>query len=98
MDQVEKNQKQSYEDKKEKRRQYNKQYYEDNKELILQREKKYREDNKELLLQRERKYRKDNWDKINKKINCDCGGRYTMKHKAHHFKSIKHKNWLLKQN
>jgi len=29
------------------------------------------------------------------KINCDCGGIYTYDHKSRHFKSQKHKNFIV---
>jgi hypothetical protein len=61
-----------------------KEYREDNKD----KRKKYREDNKDKL----KEYREENKDKINKKINCECGGKYTHQGKARHLKRKKHIN------
>jgi hypothetical protein len=44
------------------------------------------------------KYKKDNYDKLNKKINCECGGKYTHKNKASHFKSKIHMKEINKYN
>ena len=43
----------------------------------------YLEDNRELINQ-----------KKNEKFNCACGGKYTRQHKATHFKSKKHQNYI----
>ena len=39
-------------------------------------------------------YRQDNYLKINEKVNCICGGKYTMKHKATHMKTKKHRDFI----
>ena len=71
-----------------------KQYYEDNKDKIKQ----YRENNKEKIIKQRKEYREDNKDKIrknkNKKINCECGGRYIINNKSRHLKTKKHINYL----
>ena len=41
-----------------------------------------------------KKYHDKVKDKLRGKHNCECGGRYTIPHKAKHFKSIKHQNFL----
>ena len=33
-------------------------------------------------------------EKQNEKINCVCGGKYTMSHKAKHFKTNKHQLYI----
>ena len=43
-------------------------------------------------------YREENKEKLNEKIECSCGGKYTHKHKSHHFKTKKHLEFLTKQN
>ena len=40
------------------------------------------------------KYREDNKERINKKFNCVCGGKYTRSNKAKHEKSRKHLNFI----
>jgi hypothetical protein len=37
-------------------------------------------------------------EKKNKKYICQCSGKYTECHKAHHFKTPKHQNWLIVEN
>ena len=47
-------------------------------------------DNKELTLQRSKDYYQANKEKINEKINCQCGGSYNRCTKARHEQSKKH--------
>ena len=39
-------------------------------------------------------YRNEHYEKINEKFTCDCGGRYTYKHKSEHYKSKKHQLYI----
>jgi predicted GIY-YIG superfamily endonuclease len=41
-----------------------------------------------------RAYREANRDEINKKHTCECGGKYTHTHKARHFKTPNHINFV----
>ncbi len=43
---------------------------------------------------------KHNWyiNQPNPKINCDCGGKYTLHHKETHFKTKKHLKYINNQN
>ena len=41
-----------------------------------------------------KQYGIDNRETINKKYNCSCGGRYTTKYKAKHYKSLKHQAYI----
>ena len=41
-----------------------------------------------------KEYRAENKEKISKKFNCPCGGKYTHSHKSHHLKTKQHQNWL----
>jgi len=56
------------------------QHYQDNKEALLLKQNQYYHNNREAILSRQ-----------NQKFECPCGGRYTSSHKAHHFKSKKHR-------
>jgi cation diffusion facilitator CzcD-associated flavoprotein CzcO len=38
-------------------------------------------------------YRKTNHARINAKVDCDCGGKYTKKHKAGHLRTQKQIDW-----
>ena len=80
---------------------YHRQYRQDNKEQAHQ----YRQEHKEQIAQhyrdhkeeynaRHRQYYQENKEQINQKANtkhtCQCGGKYSLKHKTHHFKTQKH--------
>jgi hypothetical protein len=75
-----------------------KQYREANKEKELQRAKLYRETNPEKVKERAKQYRESNHEKINNKMGekhqCDCGGKYTYRHKSNHLKTTKHQNFI----
>ena len=43
---------------------------------------------------KETKYYNNNKDKINKKMNCKCGGKYTKKNITIHQKTKKHQQYL----
>jgi hypothetical protein len=52
---------------------------------------------REEYLEKKRQYRIDNKDKIQEyvdmrkeKVNCECGGSYTLNNKTHHLKTKKH--------
>ena len=53
----------------------------------------YRKDNAEKIKQYDKQYRKDNAEKIKGKVQCGCGGKYTMVNKARHERSKKHMKW-----
>ena len=54
--------------------------------------------NKHIAGRTEQEYKKEyleqNKDKINAKFVCDCGGRYTYRHKSRHLKSKKHLDYI----
>ena len=82
------------EDNKEKislyQKEYQKEHYEANKEKI----KELREANKEKILLKHKEYYEANKEKINKKIECECGGKYTYQNKLTHFKTKKHMTFI----
>jgi len=93
----------------EERKEYKKEYYRNNKEEISLNKKEYYEKNKEKLKNyREnnkeyyKNYREENKEKIklqqNEKFQCECGGKYIRQHKLRHFKSIKHIDYISKNN
>ena len=75
-----------------------KEYYQENKEKYNEKFKKYYVDNKEKLKEQMKEYYLNNLEKIkeknNKKIKCECGGRYTRINKARHNKTKKHLKYL----
>ena len=87
-----------YEDNKEDK----KQYYEHNKEKISERQKLYRENNKEKISECQKQYRDNNKEILSQyqsqEYNCECGCKVTQKHKARHFKTIKHCQFIEQQN
>ena len=54
----------------------------------------YRNQNKKKILERKAEYRKQNMAKLKETHNCKCGGRYTIPHKALHFKTKKHLDYM----
>tara|TARA_R110000764_G_C10854633_1_gene365796 strand:- start:33 stop:611 length:579 start_codon:yes stop_codon:yes gene_type:complete len=87
-----------YKDNKEKILQERKDYNEKNKEKILQNKKDYRKENKEKISQQNKDYNEKNKEKIkerkSKVIECECGVSYTFGHKARHFNSARHINYI----
>ena len=81
-------------DNKEKINNYHIQYRTENKEKMKLRDKDYYEKNKEKILLQKKEYHQKNKDKLNKKYNCECGGKYTHQSKARHFKTKKHIKYL----
>ena len=56
---------------------------------------------REEILERKRQYKIDNNDKIKEynetrkeKVECPCGGRYTLNHRHHHIKTKKHLTFI----
>ena len=94
--------KQYYKDNKEKISEYKKHYNIENKEQVSEQRKQYYEDTREQQIEQSRQYRKNNKDKISKHrnqiYNCECGSNYTRLHKARHFKTIKHCQFIESQN
>jgi hypothetical protein len=69
---------------------YGKQYREANKEQIKEQTKQYRGDNREQIKQYREQYREEHKKEMNQKHDCECGGCYTICHKARHYKTSKH--------
>ena len=86
--------KEYYNDNKDKLCEKNKNYRENNKKKISEKNKNYRENNKDKLCEKNKNYRENNKKKINKKINCECGGKYTSSHKSQHFKTKLHQSFI----
>jgi len=55
---------------------------------------RYKNKNLELCKKRCKDWRDRNKEKISKKFNCECGGKYTHEHKSGHFKTKKHQNFI----
>jgi hypothetical protein len=68
-----------------------------NKDKISEYHALYYEKNKDKICKQQTEYRQANIDKIHQKFDCDCGGRYTYKGKARHFKSRKHQQYIANQ-
>jgi hypothetical protein len=65
-----------------------------NKIIPTRTKKEWNEENRENIKESKKKYYKDNKERLNKKIDCDCGGSYDSYHRARHFKTAKHINYL----
>jgi hypothetical protein len=78
-----------------------KQYYIDNIDRIREysianadRKKEYDKQYNIVNVDKRKQYLIDNADRIKAKINCECGGRYTLHNKLHHLKFKKHQNYI----
>ena len=84
---------------------YGKEYKAKNKDKINERRNERRKENPEKTKEEYKKwgalYRERHPEKIKAwhttKVECECGGRYTLSHKAEHFKSQRHQNFLNNQ-
>ena len=81
-----------YENKIELRKKEN-EYIEINKTLCVNKLSPYADDDAKKNYQSV--YRSKHCAEINKKNNCECGGKYSRKHKSLHFKTKKHQNYLI---
>jgi hypothetical protein len=72
-----------------------KEWKKENKEQEYQ--KNYYQKNIEKLKNYQHEYRNNN-NKINEIHNCDCGGRFSIKHKSRHNKTKIHQNYILSLN
>ena len=75
-------------------------YYE-NREKYLELGRTYYINNREMRNTKSKEYHEKNKEKLNKKkseiIMCQCGTNTTYSHKARHYKSKQHQNWLKQQ-
>jgi hypothetical protein len=57
--------------------------------------KQYSQDNKEKIAEYQKQYRQTEKHKDIRKVShiCGCGSKYTIEHKARHFKTKKHMKW-----
>lgn len=69
-------------------------YNEANKDKISQKACEYYEANKDKISQKKREYYEANKEQINQKrsqkIDCECGGKYTLRNRSKHMKTKKH--------
>jgi predicted GIY-YIG superfamily endonuclease len=56
---------------------------------------KYKIEHREEIKELNAKYQAEHSEKINEKFICECGGKFTHKHKARHFKTKKHKEYIV---
>jgi Mg-chelatase subunit ChlI len=82
---------------KEDTKESSKKYYEGNKDKIKDKNKKYREENRDKRSENQKRYYEENKERLNKKITCECGGKYTSHHKSTHNKTKKHRLYVEKQ-
>ena len=83
-------------------REYEKEYKKNNKDKINQRRNERRKENPEKTKEEYKRYgalyRERHPERIKAwhqtKVDCECGGKYTLSHKAEHMKSKKHQNFL----
>ena len=75
-----------------------KKHYKENTEYHKERKKKYYEENKSIYTERNKKYYEANIEKIHKKYDCCCKGKYTYQSKSRHLKSKIHQDYLANSN
>jgi hypothetical protein len=63
-------------------------------EEIIQQNKDWREANKEHIQEYNKMWGQNNLELIQTQTMCECGGTYVYKHKARHFKSKLHQNYI----
>ena len=73
---------------------YQQNYVKNNSDHIKAQRKIWYNTNKDKITEYNKVYQAENRDKINKKYNCSCGGKFTSAHRARHFKSKIHLNYL----
>jgi len=78
---------------------YHKQRYIDNKEHYQEYSKQRYIDNREYCNEYQKQYYQNNIERISakqtQKTDCECGGKYSHRHKSTHIKSNKHQTYLL---
>lgn len=71
-----------------------KQRYENNKEHILTKQKEYYESKKLLILEKQKKHYEANKDKMNSKVQCECGCFVNKRGISRHKRSAKHQRLM----
>ena len=73
-------------------------YYKTHKHKILKQHRRYRLEHKEEERERARKYNQLHREQIEAKrqvkTQCICGGSYCYRHRAPHYRTKLHQNWL----
>jgi hypothetical protein len=67
---------------------------EQKKEQENKEKKRYAENNREKVLESHKKHYEENKELINKKYDCECGGKYTHHHKLTHERTIRHQSFI----
>lgn len=65
-----------------------------NKNIAGRTYKQWKADNIEMVKERDRLYRLVNRERIVKKCDCICGGKYTMQNKARHLQTLMHRKYI----
>lgn len=76
-----------------KQKQNAKNWYQLNRDRHLKKVQEWKQKNLEQKQLYEERYYVKNHDKLNEKIICECGGKYTKLNKSNHEKTKKHKNY-----
>tara|TARA_R100001198_G_C5111143_1_gene138592 strand:- start:51 stop:557 length:507 start_codon:yes stop_codon:yes gene_type:complete len=69
-------------------------WVENNKGKIKQKQSEWYEANKDKIMERVKQRYQDNKDKINENFTCECGGKYTRRHRLQHCRSKKHLEYI----
>jgi len=79
---------------REKIKEYQAEYRAANKEYQTEYQAVYNVENRDKIKEKNAERYQANKEKISKKFNCPCGGKYTHINKTRHNKSKRHQNWL----
>jgi len=82
---------------REKIKEYQAEYRAANKEYQTEYQAVYNVENRDKIKEKNAERYQANKEKISKKFNCPCGGKYTHNQKSRHLKTKQHQNWLKTQ-
>lgn len=75
-----------------------KEYYNKNKDKIKNKNKKYYDEHRDKMLEHMKKNREKKKyirnESLNEKLECECGGRYTVRNQSTHHKTKRHINYI----
>jgi hypothetical protein len=72
---------------------YKQRYNLENRDTIKKQKQNNYYKNHNTFLERSKRYKEENKERLNEKFDCECGGRYTYRHKKEHFETKKHKSY-----
>jgi len=84
-----------YKDYYEENKNKEKVYYKENRDKILEKCKEKYSTNKEDMLRQIKEYQEKNKERLRERVDCECGGHYTVHNKNVHMKSLRHQKYIM---